>query len=99
MATDDQDADEQDDRVLLEDLVLGQMRHGAPPYSAASAAADATAQATRLGLGRRDRLPDVAGHDQRAGEEQQAAQRADHVEGMHRLDGLDEGVFEEAVAV
>ena len=32
-------------------------------------------------------------------EEQQAADRADHIEGMHRFHGLDEGVFEEAEAV
>src|ERR1700760_4375676 len=54
----------------------------------------------RLGRGA-DRLavthghPEIVGHDQRADDEQRAAQRPDHIEGMHRLDGLDERIFEE----
>src|SRR5215470_17918522 len=41
-------------------------------------------------------LPDVPRHDQRADNEQRAARRTDRVEGMHRLDRLDERIFEEA---
>src|SRR6185436_2617193 len=40
--------------------------------------------------------PEIVGHDQRADQEQPAAGGADDVEGMHRLDALDEGIFEEA---
>src|SRR5690348_2353841 len=45
------------------------------------------------------RAPQIVGHDQYATEVERAAERTDDVVGMHRLDGLDEGVFEEAVLV
>src|SRR5215470_14980861 len=41
-------------------------------------------------------LPYIPRHDQRADDEQRAACRTDHVEGVHRLDCLDERIFEEA---
>src|SRR3990172_11033856 len=50
-------------------------------------------------LGRVDRLiaanspPHIVGHEQRADQEQQPADGPDDIEGMHRLDGLDEGIF------
>src|SRR5215510_16140806 len=48
------------------------------------------------GRARIDRAPQVPHHDQRPDEEERAAERADDVERMHGLDGLDEGIFEEA---
>src|SRR6185503_16255498 len=45
------------------------------------------------------RAPDVVSHDQRAEDEQQAADGADHVVGLHRLHGLDERVLQEAELV
>src|SRR3569833_4655020 len=40
--------------------------------------------------------PEIVGHDQRADQEERAAKGTNDVEGMHRLDGLDEGIFKEA---
>ena len=84
MATTMQDADEQDDRVRLEDLVLGPERHGAL----------LTLPATSAGAGRRalrrsrDRIviQMFQAMISAPSEEQGAAQRANDVEGMHRLD-------------
>ena len=49
-----------------------------------------------LGFAGVDRHPEIIGHDQRADQEQRTARCTDDIEGMHRLDGLDEGVFKEA---
>src|SRR5690554_5502091 len=46
-----------------------------------------------------DRAPQVVGHDQGSGEEENAAESTDQIEGMHRGHGLDEGVLEEAELV
>src|SRR5262245_39063823 len=48
------------------------------------------------GVARIDGAPQVPDHDQRADEEERAAERSYDVERMHGLDGLDEGIFEEA---
>ena len=88
-----QDSDDQDDRVLFEDLVSGPDRHVMlliPP------AEERGRRHALLGLADADRHPEIVGHDQRADQEQRAASGADDVERMHRLDGFDEGIFEEA---
>ena len=91
----DQDADHKDDRVLLEDCVSLPERHGRPRLFRRR-----QREAGRRGGDRRVHgFPEIAGHQQRAGEEQRAAERADDVEGMHRLHRLDEGIFEEAELV
>src|SRR5215467_2087957 len=54
------------------------------------------ARGRRFGFANLNCLPDIPRHDQRADHEQRAPRRADHVEGVHRLDRLDERVFEEA---
>src|SRR5664279_4141154 len=51
------------------------------------------------GLAAADRADDVPGHDQHAGEEQNAAEQPDRVERIRRLHALDEGVRERAVGV
>src|SRR6516164_4622338 len=43
-----------------------------------------------------DGHPEIIDHDQRANEEQRAAQSPDRIERMHRLHRLDEGIFEES---
>src|SRR5476651_2391788 len=42
------------------------------------------------------RHPEIVCHDQRADQEQRSSGGADNVKWMHRLHGLDEGVFQEA---
>ena len=98
----EQDADQQKDRVLLEDFVFDQSMR--PSYSAGTGRKLGRGGDARL-VRRIDRLvaadgaPDVVGHDQRADEEQQAAGRRGSRRGLHRLDRLDEGVLQEAELV
>ena len=97
---DHQDADQQDQRILLKDFVF----HGRPltrPVAGDGAAQPrhAADQPDRLASIAADRAPDIIGHDQRADDEQQAADGADHVVGLHRLDGFDERVLQETELV
>ena len=87
---DDQDADQQQDRIAFEPCRGSFTR---PPRQESARDGAATAAPPRIGP------PQIVGHDQRAGEIQQAAERADDVIGVHRLHDFDEGIFQEAVVV
>ena len=79
---DDQNADQKEDRVAFEDPVLlpQRRRHERSSYSAGARLAAGASATPRI-----DRPPHVVGHDQRADQEQRAAERADDVVRMHRL--------------
>src|SRR4051812_34153752 len=57
-----------------------------------------TERGRQSGLARIDSAQQIPHHDQRTAEDEEAAQRPDDVEWVHRLDGLHERVFKEAEA-
>ena len=69
------------------------------PIRPAAGRGDGAADRLLVALVPEDGHGDVPGHDERAGEVERAAQRADHVVGMHGRHGLGEGVDQEALLV